>query len=43
MILGLPWLKKHNPNVDWNTGKILIRESAELGVKLSEDQPVSRR
>jgi hypothetical protein len=25
MILGLPWLEKHNPDVDWNTGEILIR------------------
>jgi hypothetical protein len=22
MILGLPWLKKHNPDIDWVTGKI---------------------
>jgi hypothetical protein len=39
MILGLWWLKKHNPDVDWNTGKILIRGSAELGAEPSEDQP----
>jgi hypothetical protein len=38
MILRLPWLEKHNPDVDWNTGKILIRESAELGAEPSEDQ-----
>jgi hypothetical protein len=39
MILGLLWLEKHNPDVDWNTGKILIRGSAELGAEPSEDQP----
>ena len=22
MILGLPWLNKHNPRIDWKTGKI---------------------
>ena len=22
MILGLPWLSKHNPEVDWSTGKV---------------------
>ena len=22
IILGFPWLRKHNPKIDWNTGKI---------------------
>ena len=22
MILGLPWLRQHNPEVDWSIGKI---------------------
>jgi hypothetical protein len=39
MILGLPWLEKHNPDVDWNTGEILIKGSAESGTEPSEDQP----
>jgi hypothetical protein len=43
MILGLPWLEKHNSDVDWNTGKILIRESAESGAEPSEDQPRFRK
>jgi hypothetical protein len=43
MILGLLWLEKHNPDVDWSTGKILIRESAELGVELVKINPVSGR
>jgi hypothetical protein len=43
MILGLPWLKKHNPDVDWNTGKILIRGSAESGAEPSEDQTRFRK
>jgi hypothetical protein len=37
MILGLLWLEKHNPDVDWNMGKILIRGSTELGAEPSED------
>jgi hypothetical protein len=39
MILRLLWLEKHNPDVNWNTGKILIRGSAELSAKASGDQP----
>jgi hypothetical protein len=39
MILGLLWLEKHNPDVDWNTGEILIRGSAESGAEPSKDQP----
>ena len=23
LILGLPWLKRHNPHIDWSTGSIL--------------------
>lgn len=23
LILGYPWLKHHNPHIDWGTGKIL--------------------
>ena len=22
VILGLPWLRKHNPEIDWQTGKL---------------------
>jgi hypothetical protein len=43
MILGLPWLKKHNLDIDWNMGEILIRRSAELGAEPSEDQPRFRK
>jgi hypothetical protein len=43
MILGLPWLEKHNPDVDWNMGEILIRGSAESGAEPSEDQPRFRK
>jgi hypothetical protein len=43
MILGLPWLKKHNPDVEWNTGKILIRGSTESGAEPREDQPCFRK
>jgi hypothetical protein len=39
MILGLSWLEKHNPDVDWSTRKILIRGSAESGAEPSKDQP----
>jgi hypothetical protein len=38
MILRLPWLEKHNPDIDWNMGEILIRGSAELSTEPSEDQ-----
>ena len=24
MILGLPWLRKHNPDIDWDSGEILL-------------------
>src|ERR1700742_3451966 len=24
LILGLPWLRKHNPSVDWEQGEILL-------------------
>jgi hypothetical protein len=43
MILGLPWLEKHNPDVDWNMGKILIRGIGESGAEPSEDQPCFRK
>ena len=23
IILGFPWLRKHNPDIDWRTGKIV--------------------
>jgi hypothetical protein len=38
MILELLRLEEHNPDVNWNMGKILIRESAELGTEPSDDQ-----
>jgi hypothetical protein len=38
MILGLLWLEKRNPDVDWSTGKILIRESAESRAEPSKNQ-----
>ncbi|KAI5453489.1 hypothetical protein NCC49_005964 [Naganishia albida] len=25
VILGLPWLQKHNPSIDWNKGEIVFR------------------
>jgi hypothetical protein len=43
MILGLLWLEKHNLDVDWNTGEILIRGSAESGTEPSEEQPCFRK
>ena len=24
VLLGLPWLKEHNPTIDWKTGRIFI-------------------
>lgn len=23
LVLGFPWLRKHNPHIDWHTGKVL--------------------
>jgi hypothetical protein len=33
----------NNPDVDWNTGEILIRGSAELGAEPSDNQPCFRK
>jgi RNase H-like domain found in reverse transcriptase/Reverse transcriptase (RNA-dependent DNA polymerase)/Integrase zinc binding domain len=30
IILGLPWLRQHNPTVDWSTGAFEFREEARL-------------
>jgi Aspartyl protease len=30
IILGLPWLRQHNPTVNWSTGAFEFREEAHL-------------
>jgi gag-polyprotein putative aspartyl protease len=30
IILGLPWLRQHNPMVNWSTGAFEFREEAQL-------------
>ena len=29
MILGMPWLQKENPHINWTQGEILVRQSTE--------------
>ena len=36
IILGFPWLNRHNPNIDWKTGKITWRNQRRF-VKISRD------
>jgi hypothetical protein len=24
IIVGLPWLKRHNPNIDWKEGRVIF-------------------
>jgi hypothetical protein len=26
VIIGLPWLKLHNPDIDWRTGKVIMND-----------------
>lgn len=50
MALGLPWLKKHNPNIDWTRGKITELRAgphkgkilARAGTPTSMDVPLPR-
>ena len=28
LVLGMPWLQKHNPNIDWQERKVTLREKA---------------
>jgi hypothetical protein len=32
IIMGLPWLKKHNPNIDWKEGRVMF--NSEQCVKM---------
>ena len=34
VLLGLPWLKEHNPNIDWKSGRIYIPKQT-MNQKLS--------
>ena len=29
IILGIPWLQKHNPDADWPTGKLVLQQHGE--------------
>uniref|UniRef100_A0A0W0GA69 Reverse transcriptase domain-containing protein n=1 Tax=Moniliophthora roreri TaxID=221103 RepID=A0A0W0GA69_MONRR len=33
MILGLPWLRHHNPIIDWETGEILFQPRRRIQIK----------
>src|SRR6201995_5987368 len=37
VILGLPWLRKHNPSVNWEEGEVLLR-TGEVLEEDSEDK-----
>ena len=34
LILGLPWLEKHNPNIDWKEKTLEFRNSQEDKLKV---------
>ena len=38
IILGFPWFKKHNPDIDWNTGVINWRIELTQGTELTVKQ-----
>ena len=33
-ILGYPWLTINNPNIDWRTGEIIVKENSSLSNQL---------
>ncbi|EEB88780.1 hypothetical protein MPER_13203 [Moniliophthora perniciosa FA553] len=33
LILGLPWLQNHNPNIDWVTGEVVFRPNRKLRIR----------
>ena len=33
LILGLPWLEKHNPNIDWKEKTLEFQNSQEAKIK----------
>ena len=39
IILGFPWLNKHNPDIDWKTGTFKWRTLRPLKVKRYHDKP----
>ena len=46
MILGLPWLQKHNPDIDWDSGEVLLgsgQQSAESGANPWDENTRFRR
>ncbi|PPQ93467.1 LOW QUALITY PROTEIN: hypothetical protein CVT25_005293 [Psilocybe cyanescens] len=38
IILGLPWLQKRNPNIDWETGKVKWRVSKSICTTTMEEE-----
>ena len=37
IILGFPWLKKHNPQIDWKTGNITWKTDNEFSKKYARE------
>ena len=42
IILGYPWLQKHNPNIDWQTGEFNWRMCRPLKVKRYHEKPTEQ-
>ena len=35
VVLGSPWLRKHNPSINWKTREIILDQCEYKGTKLS--------
>ena len=43
VVLGFPWLNRHNPHIDWSTGSILeLGPTCHATCLLSRNSPVSK-
>ena len=43
LILGLPWLKAHNPKIDWTTGEVKLDRCPEKCRKCFEEMQEERK
>jgi hypothetical protein len=42
LVLGMPWLQKHNPNIDWQKRKVTLRKGKSKAIQKETTTPVEQ-